>query len=234
MLLDELPIAGHHAAEVLCPRLIQGAVDDDTGNVSCPKGLWFGREPEERVDRALLQSPHRLDGRQGDPGDVPTWIETHVCRHAGKEDVGRSTQLRDGHGLALEVTDGSDLVRAEQLETADVAPCEDHDRITRRDSHDIRCGEVHRDVDLAGCQGRLNLFGALLGDVLDVGEPFTPQEVFGHVLRCDADTRPVIELEGPGFRRGLAHGRRDRQAPSGTRGHRAQSCHREAEAGHVS
>src|SRR5690242_13630398 len=105
----------------------------------------------------------------------------------GEEDMRWSSELRDGDIPAFQIADRTHAVRAEQLEAPDMASSQDHDGVSGCNPDHIRRREVHCDVDLASRQGRLDLLRSLLRDVLDVGEPLATQELFGDVLRSNAD-----------------------------------------------
>ena len=60
ILADELAVARQHAAEVLRPGLVQGAVDDHVADVPGAQLLRLGRKAEEGIDLALGEQLHRL------------------------------------------------------------------------------------------------------------------------------------------------------------------------------
>ena len=131
MLPDELPVPGHHAAEVLGPGPVHAAVDDHVPDLLRPQFLRVWREAQEGVDLPLGEELHRLRRGMRDPGDVLPGIQPHVGHHAGEEDVLAGAQLVHRDGLPLQVTDRADPLRPEQLEAADMHPRQDDDRIPR-------------------------------------------------------------------------------------------------------
>src|SRR5271169_5206676 len=51
----ELPVAGQHAAEILRPRAVDGAVDDDMADLAGAKFLRHRRQTEAGVDLAVCK-----------------------------------------------------------------------------------------------------------------------------------------------------------------------------------
>ena len=72
-------------------------------------------------------------------------------------------RLGNSYSLSLQITDRVHAVSPEQLEAPDVASRENDNLISCCYPEDVRRGEVHRDVDLASHQGRLDLLGPCFG-----------------------------------------------------------------------
>ena len=71
VVLNEVGVAGQHAAKVLRPRTIDGAVDDYVTDVSGPQFLRLRRKAEKRIDLAFGEERHWFDIWASDPVDVP-------------------------------------------------------------------------------------------------------------------------------------------------------------------
>src|SRR5262245_39846065 len=61
-------------------------------------------------------------------------------------------------------------------------------------------------------------------EILDVGKPFRPEQLFGYVLRRNADARNLRKANGGGFRRRLLRhsARAANQTSGGSRGKRSE------------
>jgi hypothetical protein len=79
-------------------------------------------------------------------------------------------------------------------------------------ANDQRRGEVPIEVGLAGGQRLLDPFGALFLDVVHVGEPLLPEELFGHVLGVLTDAGHLDQPEPRGLGRRLRGNRPGVQA----------------------
>ncbi len=102
------------------------------------------------IHPALGEEAERLRLRTVDPADVRRWIEPHVCRHARQEGLAAASKRAGGDGLPLQVEDSADLVGPEQLEAADLNPCQKDDRIACIHLDDGRSNELHAEIDMAG------------------------------------------------------------------------------------
>jgi len=75
---DELPVPREHAAEVLGPRAVDGAVDDHMPDPPRAKFLRVRREPEVGVDLPFGEQALRLGPGMDDPVDVLARVQAHV------------------------------------------------------------------------------------------------------------------------------------------------------------
>src|SRR5919108_329205 len=121
-----------------------------------------------------------------DPVDIPPGIQAHICHHTGEEGVIRATYLGDGHSLPLQVPDGANLLPPDQLEAAYVGTCQDDQRVPRVEPGEERSNEVQDDIDLASEQGLREQLAFRL-NVMHLGESLALQELFGDIIRGNAD-----------------------------------------------
>jgi ribose transport system ATP-binding protein len=70
MLVDEVPVARQHTAEVLRPGAVHRAIDDHVADVPGPQFLGLGRKTQERIDLPLGEELFWLDRGTRDPVDV--------------------------------------------------------------------------------------------------------------------------------------------------------------------
>jgi hypothetical protein len=130
-------------------------------------------------------------------------IQPHICGHAGEEDVLAGLQGFYSDGLPLEVADGADAIRPKELEAADMDPCQDDDGVPCLQPDDERASEGQGDVSLTGGHS-LHGAGPCRGlDVVDLGEPFAPQELFSHVLGGDTEAGDLDQSDLRCLRRRL-------------------------------
>jgi hypothetical protein len=125
---DEPPVRRGHAAEVLGPRPVHGAVNHHAADPLRPELLGGRRKGQEGVDLSFGEEPNRVGRRMCHPVDVFSWVQAHVRHHAGEEHVLAGSQFLQGNGLAPEVANRTDALRPEQLEAARVDPREKDDR----------------------------------------------------------------------------------------------------------
>ena len=81
MVADEVAVADQHAAEVLRPRLVGGAVEDHVADLAGAQLLRLGRKAEEGIDLALGEQLHRRCRRAGRPSRCPLRVEPDIGRH---------------------------------------------------------------------------------------------------------------------------------------------------------
>src|SRR5262249_56243599 len=112
--------------------------------------------------------------------------------------VGRG-QLRYGYGFPTEFTNRLDALGPEQLEASGMDPAQEHDRHARVHLNDEGRNEGHADVNLTSREAWVWI-GPRRLEILDVGKPFSPEQLFGYVLRRNADARNLHEANGGGFR----------------------------------
>ncbi len=99
-----------------------------------------------------------------------------MSRHAREEDVPSGSEPGHGDSLPLQVTNGANPLRGEQLEAAHMKPGQEHDRIAGVHSDDERGARGHAQVDLPVRDGLVPRRPAAGLDVLNVAEPLAPQE----------------------------------------------------------
>src|SRR5262245_48862671 len=87
MLSDKFSVRGHHAAEVLRPRSIRRAIDDDVPDPFVTEFLRVRREAEEAIDLALGEELHGLGRWVRYPADIPIRIEAHLGQHTCEKNV---------------------------------------------------------------------------------------------------------------------------------------------------
>src|SRR5687767_7499578 len=107
ILLDKLSARVGHAAEVLRPRLVHHAIDNDVADLLRPELLRLWWKAQETVDFSLSQKLHRFGGWVNNPVDLFSGVKADIGCHAGKKDVVRGPELRDSHGLPLQIADSA-------------------------------------------------------------------------------------------------------------------------------
>jgi hypothetical protein len=115
-----------------------------------------------------------------DPGDVLVGIETHVGEQARGEEVPAAASSSHAYGSPLQVADRADLIDPERLETANVDPREEDERVHYINRAEVHAQESAGEIDLAR--------GEVLGScttrhVLDLVEPFNVKQLFSNQLR---------------------------------------------------
>src|SRR5262249_47197912 len=120
-------------------------------------------------------------------------------------DMVRRSQLRHGQRFSLQVTDSLDALGPEQLKASRMHAAEQYEWQTSVELNDVGCNEGHADVDRPRSEPRVYVRRRQL-DILDVGEPLAPQQLFRDVLRRNADARNLPEPDGRGLRRRLLSG----------------------------
>jgi hypothetical protein len=128
----------------------------------------------------LGEERQRLGDGMRDPIDVLLRVQTRVRRDDGEEDVVGTAELGYRHGFPLQVTHRSDLVRAEQLEAANVDSTQQDNRNALVDLQNERRDEGHADIDFAGGDGLVD-FRCGYFEVLDIIEPLA---LAGALRRC--------------------------------------------------
>src|SRR5262247_1442778 len=82
-----------HAAEVVRPRTIDDAVENEVTNVLVPQFLWVRRKTKESVDLALAKESYCLSLRMHNPFDVFRGVPADMGQYSGKENVVACYQL---------------------------------------------------------------------------------------------------------------------------------------------
>jgi hypothetical protein len=91
--------------------------------------LRIGRKPQIRIDLSGGQQPLRFHGGVENPVHVLPRVQADVRQHARQERVLARVEIEHGYRLALQIADGPDPVRSEQLKAPDVSTGENDDRI---------------------------------------------------------------------------------------------------------
>jgi hypothetical protein len=143
VLLDERPVRRHQAAEVLRPGPVHHAVHHHVPDLLRPEFLCHGRKGHEGIDLALDEERHRLGLGMRDPGDLLPGVQADIGRHAGQEDVVTAFPVAHGDGLPLQVADGTDPLRPDQHEAADVHPSQEEGLVARLGLDDEGTDEGH-------------------------------------------------------------------------------------------
>ena len=115
MLAHELLMRSDDAAEVLRPRSIESATDDDVTYLLLAQFLRIRRKAHECIDLAVCEQLHRLGRRVDNEIDIPLGINADVGRHGGNEDMVCRSQFGDSHHLSLEIANRPYALGPEQL-----------------------------------------------------------------------------------------------------------------------
>src|SRR5215831_14645206 len=209
ILAYKLPVRREHAAKIQRPPSVHAAVDDHAPNFFGSEFLRDRREVKDGVDLPVHKELHRVFQWRSDEGDVLVGVEANMSGYARDKQVVARSEAWHGHNLSLEIRHGMHSVRPEQLETAGVNSPEDDDRVARSYPRDQLSDHASVEVDRAGGQGvigsRVVHEGAALlrAEVLDLGESLISQELFGRVLRSEADARNATQPDPRRLRRRL-------------------------------
>src|ERR1044071_4778350 len=149
MLAYKLPVACKHAAEVLRPGPVDGAVDDHASDVASAQFLWLRWKAEEGVDLALREKLFWRGRLVRDPVDVLQGIKPDMSRHGSQEDVRRAAKPLHAHALAFEIRNAVNAFVSEQLKATWMHPRNDRNGFACVDRNHQRRRKVHAEVDLA-------------------------------------------------------------------------------------
>src|SRR5439155_3147889 len=95
---------------------------------------------------------YRLGDGMSDTIDILTRVYAYKRYHAGEEEVKEVSQLDHFDCFPLQIADGTDLIRPEEFEAADVLPRQDKDRVSRCYTRDERGCKCHVNVSVASGQ----------------------------------------------------------------------------------
>src|SRR5215813_5469051 len=116
-------IYGQHAAEILRPRAIDRAVDDDMTDALGAQLLWVWRDSEECVNLAVNKQLLRADfGAAGDPVDLRLGVDADIGGNHRQEKMLDRSHRPNADFLPSELRNAAHCVLHEQLEAADVNP----------------------------------------------------------------------------------------------------------------
>src|SRR5215467_4817485 len=189
---DKRLISSYDAAEVVRPRSIYRAVDDNAPDPLRPELLGNRGESNEGIDLAISEETCRFGRVVGEPLDVSSRVETNIGGHAGKENMMSGIEARNSNGFSLEVAHGSNVPNPEELEAPDVDTRQEHNRETGVELDKERRDKCHADVDLAGNERRIGI-GSREVHVLHVRETFEPEQLLRNVLGRRADASDLGE-----------------------------------------
>jgi hypothetical protein len=117
---DKVAVGRQHAAEVLRPRPVHTAIDDNVTDLARAELLRNRREAKHGIDFSVGEQPHCVCHRWRDECDVIMRIDADVRRDAGDVQVVAASKPRHGNGPPLQIFDRADAIGAEQLEAAGV------------------------------------------------------------------------------------------------------------------
>src|SRR4051794_7262400 len=101
-------VAGHHAAKILRPGVIQGGVDDHSTDPTSAQFLRLRRKAQERVDLSVRKQFDRRERVASNPMDVFDWIEPDMSGHYRREHKVARLQARYANFFTLQVPDATD------------------------------------------------------------------------------------------------------------------------------
>ena len=129
--------------EVLRPRAVESAIDDDMPDLARAQVLRVGRQGEERVDLALDKKLLRSRKRAGHPLDVLGGIESDIGGHAGDQ---RLPHQSTTHLLALQIANAADVFVRKQRIASDMHAGEHRRRRAGIDRRNHGRGIDHREI----------------------------------------------------------------------------------------
>jgi hypothetical protein len=100
MVADEIPVAEHHAAEILRPGLVRGYIDDHASDLASAQFLRFGRGGKKSIDFFRGEQRHGVAGTRY-PEDVLLGVEPDLRRHEGQIQVITRAEPPNADPLAL-------------------------------------------------------------------------------------------------------------------------------------
>ena len=115
---DEFAAAGEHAAEILRPGAIHGALQQDASDLPGAQLLRVRRDADERVD--LPVDEKLLFRGADDPLYIFARVEPDLRGHQSNVDVRGVSKARDPDSLPLEVADAADAFVRQQFDAADM------------------------------------------------------------------------------------------------------------------
>jgi hypothetical protein len=133
----EFSAAAQHTAEILRPRTIDCAVDDDLSDVPCPQLLRLGWTAQKGIGLSVCEELHRLDRRGDNPVYILVWVEPDLRGHHSQEQMGRRSKGWDSDLFAFEVGDTPNTSVAKQLEAANMRASQHRDREAAVDGLDV-------------------------------------------------------------------------------------------------
>src|SRR5262249_47262536 len=147
MVANVVAVRRHHAAEVLRPWTVEGAVDDGPADAAHTQVLRLRRKSEEGINLARGEQLNRPRRGASDPAYILARVEPDMGDHGAQEQMWARAQTLHTDALALEIGDAADAFAREQLEATDMLPADDRDWLTGIDRDEecggIICGEVN-------------------------------------------------------------------------------------------
>src|SRR5215472_9449035 len=116
ILLYEFTTARQHAAEVLRPGAVDGAVEDHMTDSMGVQFLRLGRQAQEPIELSVDEELHRPHRRADDPIDVFARINTDMRGNRRQEHMLGRAQRGDPNSLTSQVGDAADVLFGEYFE----------------------------------------------------------------------------------------------------------------------
>jgi len=110
ILLYEFTTARQHAAKVLRPGAVDGAVDDHMADPAGVQFLRLGRQAQEAIELSVNKELHRLDRRADNPINVFARINTDMRGDRRQEHMLGRVQRVDSNRLTPQVGDAVDVL----------------------------------------------------------------------------------------------------------------------------
>ena len=197
MIADELPVAEHHAAEILRPWLVRAYVEDHAADLASAQFLRFGRGGKKSIDFPCAEQRHGVAGTR-DPMDVLLGVEPDLRRHERQIQVITRAEPPNADPLAFQVADGADGLMREHLVAAGMHARQRRDRLAGIQMRGDPCSVLKVEVDFAAPDGRRRRRHRA-----DIGEPFRAQQFLGDVHGREADRTVTGQPDRSRFRRPL-------------------------------
>src|SRR5690349_18041954 len=118
--MDELGPAEQHAAEILRPWAVDGAVDDRMSDLAVAKLLCIGRGGQESVDLPINEKILRMGRWVADPVDVLGRIKADEFYHEAHKVPGRRIVGCQANRSAFQVGNPAHVIVREEFEATNV------------------------------------------------------------------------------------------------------------------
>src|SRR5512147_2849729 len=182
VLLDEVAVPEHHAAEVLGPRFVNIGVYQKMTEARVHQFMRTGRKGHEGVDLAVLEQTNRLILAHPDIIDVRARVHTHIGHDRREENV-RPVIFNSSRpdGLPLEVTDRLSPFAADESIAPHMEPGQEFERwLLVFHVENSRCGKARGQIDRAFLR-HFSDIRPVPKYILNISESFIAQQRFGHI-----------------------------------------------------
>src|SRR5262249_27729440 len=142
-------MARQHAAKVLRPGAIDGAVEDHMTDSNGVQFLRLGRQTQEAIELSVDEELHRLHRRADNPIDVFARINTDMRNNRRQKHMLGRVQRGDANRLTPQVGDAVDILIGKYLEAASMHTGQYRNRHTLIDRADARRREVRSKVKIS-------------------------------------------------------------------------------------